>query len=215
MNMLCKRLLLALLAILTALTATAGPKQKNALQHIKFGKCRIVSLVPTGLRSVRAGVEFETRNDTSAFVLEDVKLTIFKKGEPFVEGVCNEVSVPKGTSKVRVTGEFELCDGVSVWSAVTALRDPDLSEYSGNVDLTVVGDKGRKVAYSQKDVSLGSFGGQKPGKKADAQVASADGAAKSGQGKVSSPDKSSTPKAEQPKQTKNTKKRPWWQFWKK
>ena len=210
-----KKLIIVLLALLTALAAVAGPKQKTALQHIKFGKCRIVSLVPTGLRSVRAGVEFETKNDTSAFLLQDVKLTIFRKGEPFVDGLCNEISVPKGSSKVRVTGDFELCDGVSTWSAVMALRTPDLSEFSGDVDLTVVGDKGRKIAYSQKDISIGTFGGQTAGKKADTQVASADGAAKSGNGQVSSSADKQTPKAAQPKQSKNTKKRPWWQFWKK
>ena len=210
-----KRLIITILAVLTAVTAVAGPKSKDALRHIKFGKCRIVSLVPTGLRSVRANVEFETKNDTSAFVLQDVRLSIFRKGEPFVDGICDEVSVPKGSSKVRVSGEFELCEGVSTWSAVMALRNPDLSEFSGDVDLTVVGDKGKKVAYSQKDISIGTFGGRDAGKKADTQVASAEGAPKSGQGEVKATEKPSASKSTQPKQTNQTKKRPWWQFWKK
>ena len=94
-----------------------------------------------------------------------------------------------------------------------ALRDPDLSEFTGDVDLTVVNAKGRKVAYSQKDVSMGSLTGQKKtDKKADTQVAMADAGSKSS---ASTSAKPSTQKAEQTKQTKKTKKRPWWQFWKK
>ena len=206
-----KRLIIILLALFAALSAVAGPK--DAMKHIKFGKCRIVSLVPTGLRSVRAGVELETKNDTSAFQLQDVKLMIYRKGEPFVEGICDEISVPKGSSKVRVMGDFELCDDVSVWSAATALRNAGFSEFTGDVDLTVVNAKGRKVAYSQKDVSMGTLTGQKKtDKKTDTQVASAETGTKAS---VTTSAKPSTQKAEQPKQTKKTKIRPWWQFWKK
>ena len=204
----CKKLISIFLTLLTVVTLSAGPKQKNALSHIKFGKFRIVSFVPTGLRTVRAGVEIETKNDTAAFQLQDLKLTIFRKGAPFVDGVCEEVTVPKGTSKVRVTGEFELCDDVSLWSAVTALRDPDYSEFTGNVDLTVVADKGRKVAYSQKDISLSSLGGKKADQKANAKVSTSDGV-------TNSPAKSAPSQTDRSKQTAKPKKRPWWQFWKK
>lgn len=204
----CRRLIITLLAMLTALAALAGPKQKNALQHIKFGKCRIVSFVPTGLRSVRASVELEAKNDTLAFTLQDVKLLVYRKGQPFVEGVCDEVTVPKGSSKVLVAGEFELCDDVSVWSAVTALRNPDLSEFTGDVDLTIVADRGRKIAWSQQGLSLG---GKPAEKKSDVQVASADGKdAPSVQ--PSAP--SATPKADNSRPSAKPRKRPWWQFWK-
>lgn len=202
-----KRLITILLSLLMALSASAA-KPKNAMQHIKFGKCRIVSFSPTGLRSARAGVEMEAKNDTSAFLLQDVKLTIYRKGVPFVEGICDEVTVPKGSSKVRVNGDFELCDDVSVWSALTALRSPDLSEFTGDIDMTVVNDKGRKIAYSQKDISIGS-GSQK---KSEQKVATADQKAADQSSVSSASSKSSTAKAGQSKQTK---KRPWWQFWKK
>lgn len=204
----CKKLISLFLTLLTVFTLSAGPKQKNALSHIKFGKCKIVSFVPTGLRSVRAGIEIEAKNDTAAFQLQDVKLTVFRKGSPFVDGVCEEVTVPKGTSTLRLTGEFELCDDVSLWSAVSALRDPDLSEFTGNVDLTVVADKGRKVAYSQKNISLSSLSGRKVEQKADGKVSTGNGAAKS----TASP---APQKTERSKQTAKPQKRPWWQFWKK
>ena len=163
----CKRIITVLLALLMAISSLAGPKQKNALSHIKFGKCRIVSLVPTGLRSVRVGVEMETKNDTTAFTLQDVKMDFFRKGTPFVEGVCEEVVVPKGTSTVRLSGDFELADEVTLWSAVTSLRNADPSEFTVNVDLNVIPDKGRKIAWSQKDISVGSLAGKKTGKKTD------------------------------------------------
>lgn len=216
----CKRLIITFLSLLATLAVLAGPKPKDALSHIKFGKCRIVSIVPTGLRSVRAGVELETRNDTSAFTLQDVKLAIFRKGEPFAEGVCEEVSVPKGASKVHVTGVFELYDEVSLWSAVSVLRNPDLSEFTGNVDLTVVSAKGKKYAYSEKDLSLGSLGVRTAERKADVKVASSDGKVPSGKEQVSVPDKRTEATAKPadppaaPKQ-KKARKRPWWQFWKK
>ena len=202
------------MAVLLLLSAAAKPK--NALSHIKFGKCRIVSVMPTGLRSVRAGVEMEARNDTTAFLLQDVRLAIFRKGEPFAAGVCDEISVPKGTSTVRITGEFELDDAVSLWSAVTALRNADLSEYTGNVDLTVVPGKGRKVAYSQQNLSLSSLGRlkatPKPATESEPQAVPAPEAPKTAAQPAEQP---ATPKAEQPKQTTKPKKRPWWQFWKK
>lgn len=211
----CKRLITLLSALLIALVSLAGPKQKSALSHIKFGKCRVVSLVPTGLRSVRASLELEAKNDTSAFQLQDVKLTIFRKGEPFADGSCDGFSVPKGTSKVNLTGEFELCDNMSLWSAVTALRNPDLSEFTGDVDLTVVVDKGRKVAWSQKGISIGDLAGKstdkKDDKKTDSRVSTADTPASTSAKQAGEP---VPQKPNQPKQT-TKKKRPWWQFWKK
>lgn len=196
-----------ILTLLLAVTAVAAPgtKRPAKLDHIKFGKCRIVSLVPTGLRSVRAGVELETKNDTTAFVLEDVKITIFRKGEPFVEGVCGEVNVPKGSSKVRATGEFELCEDVSVWEALKVLSNPDMGEFSGDVDMTVVNSKGRRIAYSQQGVSMGSFSGKKPKveeKKPETPTTTA---------QTAKPTARETGK----QTTKQTKKRPWWQIWKK
>lgn len=201
-----------------ALACLAGPKQKDALSHVKFGKCRIVSLVPTGLRSVRIGVEMETKNDTSAFTLQDVKMDIFRKGAPFVEGVCEEVIVPKGTSTVRLTGDFELAEEVTLWSAVTTLKNADPSDYTANVDLNVIPDKGRKVAWSQKDINIGSLASKKSDKKddkkadkkADTQVSTADTPASTA---AKPADKPASQKAAQPKQT-TKKKRPWWQFWK-
>ena len=219
-----KGLIITLFAGMTVAAAAAVPEPKDVLSHIKFGKCRIVSIVPTGLRSVRAGVELEARNDTSAFTLQDVRLALFRKGEPFAEGVCEEVSVPKGASKVRVTGDFELCDEVSLWTAVSTLRNADLSEFTGNVDLTVVSGKGRKYAYSEKNLSMGSLGvpttDRKAEGKADAKVASSEGKVPSGKEQVTVPDKrvEPTPKqADQPAAAKQKKarKRPWWQFWKK
>ena len=205
----------SLLALTAALLLSAASKPKNALSHISFGKYRIVSVLPTGLRSVRAGVEMEAKNDTSAFLLQDVKLAIFRKGEPFAEGVCDEISVPKGTSTVRVTGEFELDDAVSLWSAVTALRNPDLSEFTGNVDLTVVPGKGRKVAYTQQNLSLSSLGRlkvtPKPASEPEAQAVPAPDLPETA---AQTADKPAAPKAEQPQKTTKPKKRPWWQFWK-
>ena len=190
-----------ILTLFLTVLAVAAPQTKRAakLDHIKFGKCRIVSMVPKGLRSVRAEVELEAKNDTSAFVLEDVKLLIFRKGEPFVEGFCGEIKVPKGTSKVLASGDFELCEDVSVIEAVKVLSNPDMSEFSGNVDMTVVNAKGRRIAYSQQGLSIGS-GGSKP---------------KTVQQKTEPAQKEVQKPQKEVKETpKKTKKRPWWQFWK-
>lgn len=204
--------------LLIAVVSMAAPQSKRPakLDHIKFGKCRIVSMTPTGLRSVRAGVEMEARNDTSAFVLEDVKLTIFRKGEPFVEGFCGEIKVPKGTSTVRATGEFELCDDVSVLTAVKVLSNPDMSEFTGNVDMTVVNAKGRRIAYSQTGVSMGSFSGSKPkaGDQKSGTVQSGSQTAQKDAKTVDKPSSKDSGKAATEKSRK-PKKRPWWQFWKK
>ena len=207
-----------IITLFLAVIAVAAPQSKRPakLEHIKFGKCRIVSMTPTGLRSVRAGVEMEARNDTSAFVLEDVKLTIYRKGKPFVEGVCGEIKVPKGSSTVRATGEFELCDDVSLLSAVKVLSNPDMSEFTGDVDMTVVNAKGRRIAYSQTGVSMGSFGSAKP-KTEDQKTESVQTGSQTSQKDVKTAEKPAskdTGKAATEK-SKKPKKRPWWQFWKK
>lgn len=198
-----------ILTLFLTVVAMAAPQTKRTakLEHIKFGKCRIVSMVPKGMRSVRAEVELEARNDTSAFVLEDVKLLIFRKGEPFVEGFCGEINVPKGTSKVRASGNFELCDDVSVIEAVKVLSNPDMSEFTGNVDMTVVNAKGRRIAYSQQGLSIGS-GGAKPkaGQQKPETVQKGTQTARKDVAKDAG--KASSAPA------KKAKKRPWWQFWK-
>ena len=207
-----------ILTLLLAVVAAAAPQSKRPakLDHIKFGKCRIVSLTPTGLRSVRAGVELEARNDTSAFVLEDVKLTVYRKGKPFVEGFCGEINVPKGKSTVRATGEFELCDDVSVITAVKVLSNPDMSEFTGDVDMTVVNAKGRRIAYSQTGVSIGSFNDGKP-KAGDQKTTTVQTGSQTAQKDVKTEEKPASKdsgKAASEKSRK-PKKRPWWQFWKK
>ena len=210
-----KGLIITLFACMTVAAAAAGPKHRDALSHIKFGKCRIVSLVPTGLRSVRIGVELETKNDTLTFTLQDVKMDIFRKGASFVEGVCEEVTVPKGTSTIRLTGDFELAEEVTLWQAATVLRNADPSDFTANVDLNVLRDTGRKVAWSQKDINIGTLVGKKTDKKddkkADTQVTPPDTPAST----VTNPSDTPAPKkADQPKQTTKKKKRRWWQFWK-
>ena len=207
-----------ILTLLLAVVAAAAPQSKRPakLDHIKFGKCRIVSLTPTGLRSVRAGVELEARNDTSAFVLEDVKLTVFRKGKPFVEGVCGEIHVPKGKSTVRATGEFELCEDVSIITAVKVLSNPDMSEFTGDVDMTVVNSKGRRIAYSQTGVSMGSFGSTKP-KDEERKTETSQTTAQTKQKDVQTAEKTTSKDSGKApaEKSKKPKKRPWWQFWKK
>ena len=190
-----------ILTLFLTVLAVAAPQARRAakLEHIKFGKCRIVSMTPKGLRSVRAEVELEAKNDTAAFVLEDVKLLIFRKGEPFVEGFCGEIKVPRGSSKVHASGDFELCDDVSVIEALKVLNNPDMSEFSGNVDMTVVNAKGRRIAYSQQGLSMGS-GGAKP-KTVQPKTEPAQKEVQADRKEVKEP-------------SKKPKKRPWWQFWK-
>lgn len=208
--------LFLLLAFLPAVVL-AAPGKKLPVEQIRFGKYRIVSVVPTGFRSVRANIEMEVRNDTSDFLLQDVALTVFRKGNPFLEGACEDIRVTRGVSKVSAVGEFELCQDVGLWSALKALRDLDMGEYSSDIQLTVVSGKGKKYAYAQQGVSMASLG-QAPKK-----------AVKESPGNKEVPQKVETPeKTEKPKETiqpdKPSKKadqpakktRRWrWRFWKK
>ena len=49
------RLKVFILTLFLTVVAMAAPQTKRTakLEHIKFGKCRIVSMVPKGMRSVR------------------------------------------------------------------------------------------------------------------------------------------------------------------
>ena len=50
-----------ILTLFLTVLAVAAPQARRAakLEHIRFGKCRIISMTPKGLRSVRAEVELE------------------------------------------------------------------------------------------------------------------------------------------------------------
>ena len=140
----------ALLAVLLTLSVPAHAQ----LSRLKFISYKITSIVPTGLRSVKGSVEVAVRNDTTAFLMKGITGTIYRNGEPFVEGVCSDVRVADGESTVTPTGSVRLCDGVKLWAVLGCLIGFDIEEYTGDLSMTVIDVKGNKKYIKKEGLSV-------------------------------------------------------------
>ena len=142
-----------LLAFLAAFLWSAAPAWAQ-LSHLKFGKYKITSVVPTSFRSVRGSVEVTVTNDTTSFLMKDITGVIYRNGEPFVQGTCSDVRVLRGPSTVLATGNVRLCDGVSVWSVVRCMVDFNPEEFTGDLKMTVIDAKGNSRLLRKEGVSV-------------------------------------------------------------
>ena len=149
-NLKIKHLLLALVAIL----ALSVPSAQAQLSRLKFGKYRITSIVPSSFRSVRGSVEVTVTNDTTSFLMKDITGIIYRNGEPFVEGVCSDVRVVKGTSTVEPVGTVRICEGVSVWSVLRCMVDLNIEEFTGDLSMTLIDAKGHTRPLKKEGVSV-------------------------------------------------------------
>ena len=144
-----KRLLLLAAFLLAVLPASAQMSQ------LRFRGFEVKSVVPTGFRTVRATVEVELVNGGGkAFEMNDIALTIYRDGKPFVTGECPSIPVEKGDSVVKAVGSFRLADGVSLFSALRSVMNIKLDEYSADVTLTALGDNGHDQDFMLKGFSV-------------------------------------------------------------
>ena len=143
------------LAVLVPLLGTQPARAQ--LSRLHFRNYRITSVVPTGFRSVRGAVEVTLSNDTTAFTMSDIQGIVYRNGRPFVEGVCNDTYVPRGTITVRPTGTVRLCDSVSLWTVLRCMVDFNPDEYSGDISMLITDAKGHQRTYAKKEVPVGKL----------------------------------------------------------
>ena len=153
------------LAVLLLLLGQA-PETWAQMKKLKVKDFTVKSVTPKGLRTVEATVELELVNAGKPLRLQDVGMTVYHGQKPYVTGICTEIQVPAGTSAQNAHGTFQLSEGVSLWEALRALMDPELREYTADLSLTALGEKGFNQSYNVAGISISQI----TQGKADAQV---------------------------------------------
>ena len=144
-----KVMMLAAAVLLAVLPASAQ------MSKLRFRGFEVKSVVPIGLRTLRATVEFEMVNSgQKEFEMSDIDLTIYRDGKPFVTGKCPSIPVDKGESTIKAVGTFRLAEGVSLLSALRSVLNIDLKDYAADVTLTALGDNGRDQDFMLKGFSV-------------------------------------------------------------
>ncbi len=143
-------IILAMIALLLG----SGVEASAQMSKLRCRGFDVKSVVPTGFRSVRATVELELVNRGEPFDMENVKVTVYRTGKPYVTGECPVIEVDKGSYTAKVVGNFHLADGVSLWSVLRNLLNVKLEEYSADVSLTALGDNGKEQSFQLDGFSV-------------------------------------------------------------
>ena len=138
------------------LVATASPAQAQ-LSKLHFGKYKIAAIHPQGFTSASGAIEIAVTNDSTAFDMKNISGVIYRNGQPFVQGVCQDLHVDEGTSTVRAEGMVSLCSGVSVWALLGLLFSFDINEFTGDIKMTILNAKGKEEAYEKKGFSIAAL----------------------------------------------------------
>ena len=144
--------------LLVLLVPLLGAQPARAqLSRLHFRNYRITSIVPSGFRSVRGAVEVTLTNDTTAFTMTDIQGIVYRNGRPFVEGVCNDTYVPRGTITVRPTGTVRICDSISLWTVLRCMVDFNPDEFTGDLSMLISDAKGNQRTYAKEGVPVGKL----------------------------------------------------------
>ena len=143
-----KRFLLLVAILLAVLPASAQ------MSMLRFRNFEVKSVMPTGLRTVRATVELELVNPGKEMEMTDVSVNIYRNGKLYVTGTCPSIPVDAGDSVVKAVGTFRLAEGVSLFSVLRTMLNINLKEYSADVSLTALGDDGKEQDFMLKGFSV-------------------------------------------------------------
>ena len=144
-------LLSAMMLVLISLPAQAQ------LSNLHFGGYSITSIRPHSFSSVGGSVKVTVRNDTTAFVMQDINGKIYKLGTPMVQGHAADVSVPRGLSEVSVSGEASLCEGVGIWTILRCLIGFNINDYTADVSMTVIDEEGHTRIFVEEGMSVAAI----------------------------------------------------------
>ena len=127
------------------------------LSNLHFGGYSITSIRPHSFSSVGGSVKVTVRNDTTAFVMQDINGKIYKLGTPMVQGHAADVYVPRGLSEVSVSGEASLCEGVGIWTILRCLIGFDINDYTADVSMTVIDEEGHSRTFFESGMSVAAI----------------------------------------------------------
>lgn len=138
----------ALMMLMLAIPAQAQ------LTNLHFGGYSITKLRPQSFSSVIGSVKVTVTNDTTSFVMQDIRGKIYKLGTPLVQGHTEDVYVPHGLSEVNASGEASLCEGVGIWTILRCLIGFNINDYTADVYMTVTDEKGRTRTFAENGMSV-------------------------------------------------------------
>lgn len=146
------------LALLAAFVVTAISCHESHAQfsRLSFGKYGVESLWPESMSSLAGSVWVEVTNSGEGFSVSQVKGTLYKEGKAFISGSADSFRISRGTRKCVVKGRANLCEGVSLWEALTLVSfDPEA--YTADISMRVTMDSGASRVIVKKGVKLSRF----------------------------------------------------------
>lgn len=124
-----------LLFLLIFVSVAAGAQHAQGLKVVSH---KITSAWPASLRSVRGRAQAVVENTGKVRTFSGITAQVYRLGEPFVEGTCEDVTVAAGRRSYPLIGVVTLSEGRSVMDAVKAALHFDASEYTVDISMQVV-----------------------------------------------------------------------------
>lgn len=122
-----KNRILAIAAAALALLITSCGK----IHEISVNSYDIVSVTPSGFRSVDAVIAVGIHNPAFAFKVSDIHGTVYHNGSALADFEADPVDVHRKSDDVyQITGRARLAKGVSVLSLLSLIQDMNPEDYS-------------------------------------------------------------------------------------
>lgn len=146
-----KILIIVLAAVALCLGGCAKPSD------IKITSADIVSLSPSGLKSVRGSFSIGIHNPTFKFRVCDVKGRVYHKGKPLADVSADDFEVNgKSDEKYGIEGRAVLCQGVSLLSVLSLARDLNPDDYTLDISAEIKA-KGLRKHIERNNVPLSAL----------------------------------------------------------
>ena len=127
------RFLTFLLSAVLSLTIAA---ENHPFDKLDVKQYSIDSAWPTSLRSVKGKASISVDNSGDRRDVTGISAVVYRKGERFAEGACDDVCFEKGEKTYSISGTVSLAEGISVWQAIGAALSFRPSEYT--IDICAV-----------------------------------------------------------------------------
>ena len=150
-----RKIILILVAVVLVV-CSAAPK-RNPVAGLWVTGYSIQSIRPSSTRSLTGTVTVTVRNSGIGRSLTNVSATLYRGGTMVARGKCSDMQFPAGTTDVRVNGQVQLCEGVSIWRAMKDAISFKPSEYTADVVCSVVDANGRAETFVRRGIPVGDY----------------------------------------------------------
>lgn len=116
-----------LIVLVLLLSFAAHAQYFSGLSVVSY---KITSARPTSMRAVKGSVLATIGNTADSRTISGITMTVYRKGQLFAVGACDNVTIFRGTNSYTFNGRMELADGVSTWNAIKVALSFNASEYT-------------------------------------------------------------------------------------